>query len=241
MLMMARDMVVTSASIVTPPGGMSALSTTHATRRIVDLIIDIDYYISTVDNDCEGNEMTTSVCNAAVTYLTSRGFVHKSHLPAPEGRYVHPIGVSADVWDKKWTDRVEVEFSGPTVERPRPVKYSVENLNALFNRAQRILLAAARDAARRRKAIDDRVARRNKIVDAIREFGVVDILPDNGEHNAVTIEYHGRATQVSLNDNDQLTVRVGIGYDLVSGRAGDHVSLNTWTKIVDIATNYEEQ
>lgn len=172
---------------------------------------------------------TNPVMSSTVSFLKSKGFVYNTnkykHAIEPNGLYSHPIGVHVEVWDKRWTDRVEVTFEGPTIERPRTIKYAIDNLNALFNRTQRILLAAMKDNARRKKEDDARLAKRNKLVDAVREFGVVTLLPREFDSYAVRIEYLGYRANVHMARGEP-AVLIDIG-------TSEFVSLDVWTKIVD--------
>lgn len=203
------------------------------------MTIDIDYNALTVGKQwsktmTDVRKTMTDVSDATsatVNYLKSKGFVYNSnkYRKEPNGEYVHPIGVRVELWDKLWTNRVEVTFEGPTIERPRVVKYGIDTLNALFNRTQRILLAAAKDHARRQKDTNEREAKRNKIVDAVRDFGTVTLVPRDDYSYAVKVEYHGRKVNVHL-ISDELVVLVSIG------ALDESISLDKWVKIIDVVT-----
>lgn len=131
----------------------------------------------------------------------------------------------------KSSKRVEVTFEGLTLDRPRTIEYTINNLNALVNRTQRILLAAMDTARRKKEELllkeeDVRLAKRNKLVDAVREFGVVTLLPREFDSYAVRIEYLGYRANVHMARGEP-AVLVDIG-------TSEFVSIDLWTKIVDV-------
>ena len=124
-----------------------------------------------------------------------------------------------------------LEFVGLTLDRPRTIEYTINNLNALVNRTQRILLAAMDTARRKKEELllkeeDVRLAKRNKLVDAVREFGVVTLLPREFDSYAVRIEYLGYRANVHMARGEP-AVLVDIG-------TSEFVSIDLWTKIVDV-------